>query len=126
MVRSLLAGPAAHLLLRLSGRLDGDSVPGVFERVRDEIDSGQAKRVLVDLRECSIALTISDMNDMVKMCAASFAGRVQRVALVLQARDIMTDKFFEPALTWRGVPTFTGDDYDEAVEWLSGKSRPGP
>jgi hypothetical protein len=123
---TIVAEPAAHLLLRISGRVDGDTASALFERVRNEVDAAQPKRVLVDLRECSIALTISDMNDVVKMCAACFAGRVQRVALVLKAHDILPDKFFEPALTWRGVPTVTTDDYDDAVEWLSGKSRPGP
>jgi hypothetical protein len=50
---------------------------------------------------------------------------VERLAVVLQARDILPEKFFEPALTSRGLPTLATPDYPEAVYWLSSKLRPG-
>jgi len=39
--------------------------------------------------------------------------------------DILPEKFFEPALTSRGVPTLATVDYDEGLYWLSSKLRPG-
>lgn len=115
--------PVAHLLLRLSGHLDENTAKPLFERVREVLQAAKPNRVLIDLRACSIVLTISDMHDLVKMSAAGFAGRVHRLALVVQIRDILSEKFFEPALTRRGIPTLVTASYDEAVDWLSASLR---
>jgi len=37
----------------------------------------------------------------------------------------LPEKFFEPALTSRGVPTLVTADYAEGVYWLSSRMRPG-
>lgn len=117
--------PAPHLLLRASGVIDEDSVSSFFERVSPILAASKAKRILVDLRECNVILSISDMHGLVKMAARGFSGLVDRLALVLKNGDILPEKFFEPALTSRGLPTFATTDYDEALYWIAAKLRPG-
>jgi len=121
----LVEAPVPHLLVRMSGLLDESSAADFFQRAGREITASNAKRVVVDLRECKVTLSISDMHGLVKMAASGFSGAVERLALVLQERDILPEKFFEPALTSRGLPTLATADYDEAVDWLSAKLRPG-
>jgi hypothetical protein len=121
----LMVEPVVYLLLRTSGVLDETSVGDFFERVSHSVLASKAKRVLVDLRECKVTLTISDMHDLVKLVAPGFAGVVERLAIVVTKSDILPEKFFEPALTSRGVPTLATVDYDEGLYWLSSKLRPG-
>lgn len=122
---SLTDVPVAHLQLRAFGVLDEDSVADFFARASQSVLASKAKRVLVDLRDSKVTLTISDMHDLVKMAATGFSGVVDRLAIVLTENDILREKFFEPALTSRGVPTLATIDYDEALYWLSSKLRPG-
>ena len=65
------------------------------------------------------------MNELVKAVAGTFAGSVGRLAIVLQRRDMPSEKFFEAALTSRGVPTFATTDYDEAMFWLLSRLSSG-
>jgi len=58
------------------------------------------------------------------MVAGRFAGQVERLALVLAVSDISPEKFFEPALTSRGLPTLATTSLDNAVDWLAAKLRP--
>jgi hypothetical protein len=116
---------APHLLLRASGVLDEGSLAGFFKSASEQIAASGAKRVLVDLRECELTLSISDMNGLAKMVASSFSGSLERMAVVLRPRDILTEKFFEPALTSRGLPTLVASDYDDAVYWLGAKLPSG-
>jgi len=117
--------PIPHLLLKVTGALDEGSLPLFFERAGQTIlDAGQ-RRILVDLRACSVRLSIADMHGLVKMAAGRFAGLVDRLALVLTPSDILAEKFFEPALTSRGVPTLATTNYDDAVDWLAAKLRFG-
>jgi hypothetical protein len=44
--------------------------------------------------------------------------------LVLAVSDISPEKFFEPALTSRGLPTLATTSLDNAVDWLAAKLRP--
>jgi hypothetical protein len=120
-----VAAPTPHFALRASGVLDESSMVSFFERVEKMISSSNARRVLVDLRGASVALSISDMHGLVKMAAGRFAGTVDRLSVVLKESDILPEKFFEPALTNRGLPTLATTDYDEALDWLSAKLRPG-
>jgi hypothetical protein len=125
VVATLVEEPIPHLLVQISGVLDADSMAGIFKRAGERVAAANLKRVLVDMRECRVALSISDMHGLVKMIAAAFAGTVDRLAVVLQARDILPEKFFEPALTSRGVPTLATPDFDEGLYWLSARLRPG-
>lgn len=117
--------PVPHLLLCASGVLDESSLTDFFERASQLVLGSRAKRVLVDLRASKVTLSISDMHGLVKMAATRFAGVVERLSLVLTPSDILPEKFFEPALSRRGVPTLATGDYDEAVYWISSKLRPG-
>jgi hypothetical protein len=78
----------------------------LFEFVRGELSGHQTKRVLVDLREGSVALTISDMLGLAKMVATTYAGVLERLALLLRPQDVLDEKFFEPSVSSRGLPTF--------------------
>jgi hypothetical protein len=120
-----IEAPVPHLQLRVSGVLDESSMAGFFEKAGEEVRAAKAKRVLVDLRECKVTLSISDMHGLVKMVASEFSGTVERLSLLLQERDILPEKFFEPALTSRGLPTLATTDDEEALYWLSTKLRPG-
>jgi hypothetical protein len=117
--------PVPHLVLRASGVLDESSLPDFFASASQSVLTSKAKRVLVDLRGAKITLSISDLHDLVKMAATRFLGVVERLAIVPTESDILREKFFEPALTSRGVPTLATVDYDEALYWLSSKLRPG-
>ncbi len=97
------------------------SMVRVFESSLRELGHYQAKRVLVDLRDGSVALSISDMNGLVKLIAANFADKVERFAIVLRAADMPSEKFVEPSLSNRGLPTFVTLDYDDAVGWVTAK-----
>ena len=107
------------------GVLDESSVADFFRMAGEAIVAANAKRVLVDLRECKVTLSISDMHGLVKMVAGGLSGTMERLSLLLQERDILPEKFFEPALTSRGLPTLATTDPEEAVYWLSTKLRPG-
>ncbi len=120
-----VAEPVAHLLLRVSGTLDEGSLSGYFQRLGAVILDAKARRVLLDLRACSVRLSIADMHGLVKMIAGQFAGVVDKLAVVMAPSDILPEKFFEPALTSRGVPTLATASFDDAVDWLAAKLRPG-
>jgi hypothetical protein len=125
VVATSVEDPVPHLLVQISGLLDADSMAGIFRRAGQKVAAASSKRVLVDMRECRVALSIADMHGLVKMIAAAFAGTVERLAVVLQVRDILPEKFFEPALTSRGVPTLATPDYAEGLYWLASRLRPG-
>jgi hypothetical protein len=117
--------PFSYLEVRITGPVTGDSVVKVFERVRDEVTRHVSiKKVLVDLRQGSIALTISDMHGLAKMVTTNFVGAIDKLAFVMRAQDILPEKFLEPSLTNRGLPTLVTDDLDEAVYWLGTRFKP--
>ena len=116
--------PVPFLEVVIRERVTEDSVVRVFEQVRDEVRRHTSKRVFVDLRESEVELTISDMTGLAKLVAASFAGVIDRLVLLLRAQDIPAEKFFEPSVSSRGVPTLATSDPEEAVYWLTAKRKP--
>jgi hypothetical protein len=100
-----------------------ESMVRLFERVSGEIALHRAKRVLVDVRGGSVALTISDMLGLAKMVASTFAGVLERFALLLRPEDVGAEKFFEPSVSNRGLPTFVTTDPEEATYWIAAKIR---
>jgi len=44
--------------------------------------------------------------------------------LVLRPQDVLAEKFFEPSVSNRGVPTFVTTDADEGIYWVTAKLRP--
>lgn len=119
----LVDGPIPYLEVSVRERVTEDSMVRLFEFVRGVLPSHQTKRVLVDLRQGSVALTISDMLGLAKMVATTFAGVLQRFALLLRPQDVLDEKFFEPSVSSRGLPTFVTTDAEEAIYWISEKIR---
>jgi hypothetical protein len=114
-----------YLELRIACAVDETSIEGVFERVRQEVIRQKPKKILVDLREGSVVLTISDLLSLAKKVIRDFSGSIERWAVVLQSKDLMKEKFFEPSVTTRGLPTLVTSDIDEAIYWLGTKLRSG-
>jgi hypothetical protein len=124
VVARLVEGPIPYLEAIVRERVTEASMVRLFERVRGEIARHHAKRVLVDMREGSVALTISDMLGLAKLVAATFAGVLERFAIVVRPQDLMSEKFFEPSVSNRGLPTFVTTDPEEATYWIAAKIRP--
>ena len=123
VVARLVDGPIPYLEAIVREQVSEESMERVFELVRGEISRHQAKRVLVDLREGSVSLTISDMLGLAKLVATTFAGVLERFALLLLPQDVLAEKFFEPSVSSRGLPTFVTTDPEEATYWISAKIR---
>jgi hypothetical protein len=123
VVARLVDGPIPYLEAIVREKVSEETMVRIFELVRVEISRYQAKRVLVDLREGSVSLTISDMLGLAKLVATSFAGVLERFALLLLPQDVLAEKFFEPSVSSRGLPTFVTTDAEEATYWISAKIR---
>ena len=117
-------GAIPYLEVTIRDQVTEDSMVRLFEHVRGEISRSQVKRVLVDLREGSVALSISDMLGLAKMVATTFVGVLERFALLLRPQDVLAEKFFEPSVSNRGLPTFETTDPAEAADWIAAKLRP--
>ena len=124
VVARVVEGPIPYLEAIVRERVTEASMVRLFERVRGKIALHQAKRVLVDMREGSIALTISDMLGLAKLVTATFAGVLERFAIVVRPQDLPSEKFFEPSVSNRGLPTFVTTDPEEATYWIAAKIRP--
>lgn len=123
VVGRMVEGPIPYLEVIVRERVTEDSMVRLFERTRGEIALHHAQRVLVDLREGSVTLTISDMLGLAKMVTTAFAGVLQRFALLMRPQDVLSEKFFEPSVSSRGLPTFVTTDPEEATYWISAKIR---
>ena len=121
----MVEGPVSYLEVTVRERVTEASLGGLFERVRGEISCYQAKRILVDLRGGSVVLTISDMLGLAKMVTATFAGVLERFALLLRPQDVLSERFFEPSVNNRGLPTLVTTDSEEAAYWIASKLRLG-
>ena len=120
----LIEGPIPYLEALVRERVTEASMVRVFETVRGQVSRHRASRLLIDVRGGSVALTISDMLGLAKMVAATFAGVLERFAIVLRPQDLPSEKFFEPSVSSRGLPTFATVDPAEAVYWVTAKIRP--
>jgi hypothetical protein len=123
VVGRLVEGPIPYLEVIVSEKVSEESMVRLFELVRGQVARYQAKRVLVDMREGSVALTISDMLGLAKLVATTFAGVLERFAILVRPQDLMSEKFFEPSVSSRGLPTFATTDPEEATYWISAKIR---
>jgi hypothetical protein len=121
----MVEGPVPYLEVAVRERVTEASLGGVFEHVRGEVFRYQAKRLLVDVRGGSVALTISDMLGLAKMVTTTFAGVLERFALLLRPQDVLSEKFFEPSVNHRGLPTMVTTDSEEAAYWIAAKLRLG-
>ena len=125
LTAKLVEGPIPYLEATVQARVTEETMVSIFERVRDEISRHQVKRVLVDLREGSVDLTISDMLGLAKLVTAALAGILERLSFVVRPQDLLSEKFFEPSVSSRGLPTFVTTDPKEAIYWVTAKLRRG-
>jgi len=112
-----------YLALRVRASITEASMVPVFEAICEEIRRNGAHRVLVDLRESSVELSISDMLGIAKMTASNFSGVLERLALLVRPQDLLSEKFFEPSVSSRGVPAFVTSDAAEAKYWIASKTK---
>jgi hypothetical protein len=123
-VESVVADTSpSYLAVTVRERVTEASVVSVFEAISREIRQHGSERVLVDLRESSVELTISDIFGVAKLTASVFAGVLQRLALLVRPQDLLAEKFFEPSVSSRGVPAFVTSDAAEAKYWISSKTN---
>ena len=116
--------PVPYLEVGIREPITEESAVRVFERVSVEVLVHRPRRVLVDMREAPVALTISDLNGLAKLVAGGFAGVIDKLAMILRREDIGAEKFFEPSVSSRGLPTLVTPDPDEAIYWLAAKFKP--
>ena len=105
-------------------RVTEDSMMPIFEQVCAEVLSHNSRRVFVDMREAEIRLTISDMAGLAKLIGGAFAGKVERLVMLMRPEDILPEKFFEPSVTSRGVPTLATSDLGDAMHFLTANLLP--
>jgi hypothetical protein len=65
------------------------------------------------------------MLGLAKMVTATFAGVMERFALLLRPQDVLSERFFEPSVNHRGLPTLVTTDSEEAAYWIATKLRMG-
>ncbi len=123
VLTKLVETPAPYLEVAVRERLTEASLVRVFEEVRVVVMRYRPKRVFIDLRQSAIVLTISDLNGLAKLVAGTFAGVVDRLALLLRPQDILAEKFFEPSVSSRGLPTLVTADLNDAIDWLTAKRK---
>lgn len=119
-VRMVEASPP-YAVVSIHEPVTEGSMERLFEYGRGELLRHRPRRVLLDLRDAAVKLSISDMNALVKLIFSSFAGSVERLAIVLRPVDEPPEKFVEPSLIHRGLPTFATSDMDDAVGWITAK-----
>src|ERR1039457_5420483 len=92
-------GSIPYLELTIREQVTEDSMVRLFDQARVEISRSQVKRVLVDLREGSVALSISDMLGLAKMVATTFVGDPHLAQLLSEARSIVQAPLAEPRIS---------------------------
>ena len=100
------------------------SMEDLFESARTDLLRYQPRRVLVDVHDVETRLSISDLNALAKLIAGSFLGLLERLALVLRPQDLPPEKFFEPSMSHRGLPTYVSVDKNDAIDWLTARQWP--
>ena len=116
--------PAPYAEVSIHEPVTEDSMERLFELTRTELLRHRPRRVLVDMSDAPMALSISDLNGLTKLVAGNFAGVVERLAVVMRPADVPPEKFFEPAMVNRGMPTHVTLDMSDAIDWLTAKFLP--
>ena len=65
------------------------------------------------------------MHGLAKLIIQQLAGNIDKMAFVARREDILPEKFLEPSLSNRGLPTLVTEDFDEAIGWLSARLKQG-
>jgi hypothetical protein len=117
--------PATYAEVIVHEPITEHSMERLFQVSAVELLRLRPRRVLVDMSQVPVVLSVSDLNGLAKLVSGSFAGIVERMAMVLRVEDTPPEKFFEPAMRNRGMPTFVCYHRSEAVDWLTARhTRP--
>ena len=123
-VKSVVADTSpSYLAVTVREHVTEASAVPVFEAISREIRRHGCERVLVDLSGSSVDMTISDIFGVAKLTASVFAGVLQRLALLVRPQDLLSEKFFEPSVSSRGVPALVTADAAEAKYWITSKTK---
>ncbi len=121
----MLEEPVPYAQVTIHEPITEQSMERLFQASTVELLRLRPRRVLVDMSGTRVALSISDLNGLAKLVSGSFVGIVEKMAMVLRPEDTPPEKFFEPAMSNRGMPTFVSLDRNEAVDWLTARhTRP--
>ena len=121
VVAEQVTTPFSYLVIRAAGSILESTMLELLENIRKEVNAHPSRRMLVDLRETEVHLSISDMNGLAKLVLTNFAGVVDKIAIILRREFILAEKFFEPLLRSKGLPVLVTDDQDEAIYWLGAR-----
>jgi len=121
VVAEQVTTPFNYSIIRATGSIQESTMRDLLETIRQEVNAHPIRRILVDLREAEVHLSISDMNGLAKLVLTNFAGVVDKIAIVLRREFILAEKFFEPLLRSKGLPVLVTDDQDEAIYWLGAR-----
>lgn len=113
--------PAPFAEVMVAESITEDSMERLFQAAAAEILRLGARRVLVDMSNIKVDLSISDLNGLAKLIEGTLGGIVERMAMVLRPADNPAEKFFEPAMSNRGMPTYVALDRNDAVDWLTAR-----
>jgi len=116
--------PAPYAEVTVHEPVTEESIERLFEHARIELLHQKPRRVLIDMSGVLMALSISDLNGLTKLIAASYAGIVTRLAIVLRPVDLPSEKFFEPSMSNRGLPTYVSQNRNDAIDWLTANLLP--
>ncbi len=117
--------PVAYAQVTVHEPITEQSVERLFQASAVDLLRMRPRRVLVDMSQVRVMLSVSDLNGLAKLVSGSFVGIVEKMAMVLRTEDTPPEKFFEPAMSNRGMPTFVCFDRNEAIDWLTARhTRP--
>jgi hypothetical protein len=116
--------PTPFLEVVISESVTEESMIRIFEEVCAKVLTHSPRRVFVDMRQSEIHLSIADLAGLAKLIGYAFSGKVDRLVLLMRPQDILSEKFFEPSVTSRGVPTLVSSDLGDAMHFLTAKTLP--
>ncbi len=124
LVVTMVDTPSSYAVVKVDEPITETSMERLFDDARLELLRQKPRRVLVDMSGTEVTLSISDLNGLVKLITTSFLGSFERLALVLRPVDLPPEKFLEPSLSHRGLPTYVSVDRNDAIDWLTAPPWP--
>lgn len=106
------------IVTEIDGALDVPVAKEIAAEVIRAISTSDCRRVLVDLRESELALSVTELYHASRIAAAAGVPESIKRAVVVPENGPFTYDFFETVLQnlGKGVRVFTG--LDEANRWL--------
>jgi hypothetical protein len=101
-----------------SGAFDNGVAREIVAEVIRAVSTSDCKRVLIDLRESELALSMTELYSASRIASAAGVPESIKRAVVVAEKDSVAYDFFETVLRniGKGVRVFT--DPDEANRWL--------